>query len=393
MSMDQHPFLIQFGPNVSAAVVKAVTEAYPEAIIPGSVSCFQSGSPFSELFYGEPERFEEHQKLLKDARVVVIQSASEDDHTGILHAGLMSSTLKTYGVKEVTALMPFRAFDRQDRPFGRRFCSVGADWFAGMLKHTSLVDRMVSLTPHSVGAQKIYESYFGAENVVGVSTIPLLAKALESERVEGRLIVPGAPDGADKPKDAGIARARELFLALNPEATPEEQDAGIFKILKKHDGASETKCFLTSGEVAGATCALVDDMIDGGGTIVNAANAVKDKGAARVVALASHAVMSRGAFKKILCATRADGMPVIDRLVMLDTIPNVHQKLEVFRYKFPEEAARVEIVSCAPLILEQLKALEIEKSQEKSFARFCTPQAVTSLFNSKPQALGLPIAR
>jgi ribose-phosphate pyrophosphokinase len=355
------PFRILLGPCVSPAVRDAVEQAYPGAVIPGSIGLFGSKSPFVEPFYGDEANCAENKKQLKGARIVYVQSAEEADHASILHAGMMPHTLKRHGATEVSAILPFRAYDRQDRDFPNRFVSVGAEWYADLLK-SSGADRVATVTPHSNAAQALYAERFGARNASGISVTSLLTDALKSEleAAQGQLII-GAPDGADKPNDAGQNRAREMVRSLFPGTEPGAEDAHMFKITKEHVAASETRIKSCEGDVAGKTCVIVDDMIDGGSTMVNAAEALKARGAARVIAMATHGILSGKAVERLLDGK--DGKAsAIDQLLITDTVPSALQKREAYLEQNPQAESHFRVVTVAPLVLEQIKRMELEKA-------------------------------
>ncbi|MDX2095738.1 MAG: phosphoribosyltransferase family protein [Alphaproteobacteria bacterium] len=128
-----------------------------------------------------------------------------------------------------------------------------------------------------------------------------------------------------------------------------------FKISKIHTAVSDTKITHFAGDVVGKNCIIVDDMIDRGSTMINAAKELKARGAKSVTAYATHGILSGSALEKLLTA-EPDSMnnPAIDHLVMTDTIPSVAKKVEKLAAQNPELADRVSILSVSPLITQEL---------------------------------------
>ena len=217
---------------------------------------------------------------------------------------MMAHSLKRYGAKEVTAVLPFAAFARQDREFKNRFTSVAAEFFPRQLKAAG-VDKVITVTPHSQAAMQFYKDEFGA-NFTALSTTELFAQDIKKRFGDITSVAIGAPDGADKPLDEGQIRAKELVKAVF-DGTVDDVDSKRFKISKVHTGVSDTKITHFDGDVAGKDCVIVDDMIDGGSTMINAASILKAKGAKSVTAYATHGILSGSALEKIL-SSKPDGM-------------------------------------------------------------------------------------
>lgn len=351
--------LILIGNSVSNNLKTALFAETSASELPASIGHFDSGEPFVELFHGDSEHFAEHARFLKGKHVHVVQSNGPPVADNTEHLLFMVHTLKRYGVKEVTVMLPFAAFARQDREFEGRFVSVAADLFAKQLKAAG-ADNVVTITPHSQAAKQAYESEFG-NHFQALTTTQLFAEHIATNAADLANVVVGAPDGADKPKDEGQLRAKALAEALFDGADDEAQ---CFKISKVHTGVSNTKITSFEGDVAGKECVVIDDMIDGGSTIINAASLLKERGAKSVTAYATHGILSGNALEKILSATSDGKAPVIDHLVVTDSLPEVEAKLEKLRDSKPELAERVSVLSTAPLLAASM--LE-EKARSRSF--------------------------
>lgn len=347
--------LVLIGNNTSQEVAKALNNANNIITLPASIGQFSSGEPFVELFRGQEPDFQSNSTKLKGAKTHIIQATDEPVSEHCQHLLLMAHSLKHYGAKDVTAVIPFAAFARQDREFKDRFTSVAAEFFPKQLK-ASGVDHVITVTPHSEAAIKFYQNEFG-NRFTALSTTQLFADDIK-KRFNDNLssVVVGAPDGADKPLDAGQQRAKELCTAIFGESGC---NTNMFKIAKTHTGVSDTKITSFEGNVKGKHCIIVDDMIDGGSTMINAASLLKARGASSVTAYATHGILSGGALEKILSA-KPDGMtPAIDNLILTDTIPTVEKKISTLAEKQPKLAERAQVLSAGKML-----AAEIERQNE-----------------------------
>ncbi len=347
--------MVMVGPRMGREIGGYFKQNADYDFIPASVGFFQSGESFSELYYGDEASFEKNAKRLKGARVFVVQSNAPPVGDNTQHMLQMIHTLKAYGVAEVTAVVPFAAYARQDRAFGGRFASISADLLPKQLKAAG-ADKVVTVTVHSKAAAQFYRAAFG-RGFSHVSTSSLFAEHLSTNLgIDAANIVSGAPDGGEKPKDQGIARARNFDKALRGRFNK----AAMFKISKVHTAESDTKVTAFDGKVAGKTAVVIDDMVDGGSTLINAARVLRDNGASQVICCVTHAILSeRGtpALEKLLANDEA-GRPVIDRLVVTDSIPEVRLKVAALR---PDLAARVDILPLAPLLDSEMKKVSAFK--------------------------------
>ncbi|MDE1153261.1 MAG: ribose-phosphate diphosphokinase [Micavibrio sp.] len=349
MSLSPKPILL-VGNAVSAKTVQELTDSGRfEVLDASSIGKFGSDEPFVELMKGKEDDFAANLNKLKGAKAYILQSTAEPVSDNTMHLLLMAHTLKQYGAAEVTALVPFTAFMRQDRSFKNRFTSVAADMFAKQLKAAG-VDRIATVTPHSKGGMQLYQHVFGED------FIPVPATDVFAEDIKRRFTAHtaslsiGAPDGADKAQDEGQNRARELAKAVFGHA----DDSAMFRIAKTHTGVSDTKIVSFDGDVKDKDCVIVDDMIDGGSTMVNAASLLKAHGAKSVTCYATHGILTGNALEKILLA-KPDGMnPAIDKLIITDSIPDAQKKLDALLAKQPSLKGRVEILPVGNAMLKEL---------------------------------------
>lgn len=368
MTTAKKPLLL-IGNHVSPDTADALRQDGRFDIITASIGKFPSGGMFVELFRGEEKLYPEHLEQLKGARAYVLQSAPESNHDHFNQLKLMAHTLKWYGAGKVTAIAPFLPNLRQDRSLKDRFTSVAADMNAKELEAAG-VDAVITLTPHSKGAISLYQKVFG-DDFSAISTTETFGADIRKRfDVSPDELAIGAPDGADKPNDEGQARARELVKEVFGGNNP----AVMFRIAKVHTGVSDTKIVSFDGDVAGKDAVIVDDMIDGGSTMLNAANILKAHGAKSVSIYATHALLTGNGLENLLSA-KSDGMSYsIDKIVVSDSLPGARQKLQDLLRQQPKYAGRVEIISSGPAILKRVAEIEAEAGMPAQQRR---PKAAT----------------
>jgi len=347
--------LVLLGKSVSPETTAFFSEANGFLPIPASIGEFPSGEPFVELFYKQEDKFAGNMSMLKGQHVIVVQSGGIPYANNILCLLMMVDTLKSYGVASVTAYVPMLPLARQDRKFEGRFVSEGARFMAKMLD-TADGDRIVTVTPHSQACIQTFKSFF-QENFIALDTAKLFAADIKEKFNGAANVVIGAPDGADKPEDEGQRRAMELIHALYGQA--KDMDHKRIKIAKEHipGTISETRIVGCDDDlqekVNGKDCILIDDMIDGGGTMVNVAALLKKNGARSVTCYATHGILSGNALEKMLASPTTAAAP-IDKLVITDTLPDVGPKVASFIKKYPALEGHIDVLCTAPLLMEAL---------------------------------------
>ncbi|MDD9900243.1 MAG: ribose-phosphate diphosphokinase [Alphaproteobacteria bacterium] len=346
----QKPLLF-LGNSVSAETAATLKKDSRFDSVGGSIGKFQSGEHYAELFYGDTAHQKENADRIKGAKAVVVQSTAEPVGDNVSYLLGMIHTLKWHGAKDVTAVIPFAAYARQDRAFDNRLTSVEVDLFAKQLKAAG-ADKVVTFTMHSQAGVNIFKGTFG-DNFTSVPVTEIFSAHLKGKfPFTSSEIISGAPDGAEKPHDEGQARARALATSL----TGQFNDKAIFRISKKHVATSETKITSFNGDVAGKDCVIIDDMVDGGSTLVNAAKILKQNGAKSVTCCVTHGILTPGtgtALERLMTAKEGTA-PAIDNLVMTDSIPEIAGKIEVFARQYPELAEKIDVISLGPAIQKTL---------------------------------------
>ncbi len=367
---------ILFGARVSEAQRKALLALPDMQELPADFGPFGSGAVHCELF---PYALSERQGLsdealamrraevladLRGAHVVVVESTGEQPNMDASLERVRSAvdTLHDNGVGTVGVVMANCAYERQDRDFKKtgQVVSVNSKRFAKELKALG-ADYVVVCTPHSDDVIKLWREQFG-KNYYSLQMHKVFADDIRQRFAGSLQVMVGAPDGADKPNDQGQKRARQLCAALH-EVESEFADAFMFKIAKHHTAESESELTFFEGNVKARDCVVVDDMIDGGSTMINAARELKKQGARSVTVYATHGI-----------CTPKDGVPAlerllaegngIDRIVLCDSIPEIHAKREALT---PDLQERVSVLSVGPLLAEAVTQ-QCERARVNSYA-------------------------
>jgi len=370
---------IIFGPRVSSDTKEAICSSGDYEELPVSFGPFDSGAIHCELFplfkeerEGKTEdelkaRFTDCQSKVKDSHIIIVESTGEQPGVSesLEHVRSAVSTAKRYGAQEVTLIMPNTAYERQDRGFEEegRLCSVNSEWLAEELKARGC-DRVITVTPHSKDTIRQWQKAFSQHNYIPLLTTDMFAEDIKKRFADTDNVVVGAPDGADKPNDQGQYRARELAARLQ-NISMADAEQYLFKIGKAHVTDNETTITSFEGDVDGKDCVIIDDMIDGGSTMVNAAEALKERGAKTVTAYATHAICNDKKGPALERLVGADSK--IDTLVVSDTIPEIADKKSALP---PALQDRIDIVSVGPMILDALQ--QLEKSADMGESRILT---------------------
>ena len=292
----------------------------------------QIGEPLAPLEDREFEDGEHKARPMTDVRgddVYVVQS---------LHGGprlspndklcrllFFMGALRTNGAARVTAILPYFAYARKDRQTKPRDPLTSR--YVAQLIEAAGADRVVTMEAHNLAA---IQNAFRCE-VVALDTRAVLLERAADLAAEGPVTV-ASPD------PGGVKRAQLFREALEQRL---ERPVG-FALMEKRRSAGKVTGNLIAGDIDGARCLVVDDMIASGGTMARAARAFLETGATSVWALAAHGLFTSGAESALVD-------PAVAGWVITDTVPP---------FRLPEDAAsRVDIVSAAPLFGEVVRRL------------------------------------
>jgi ribose-phosphate pyrophosphokinase len=278
--------------------------------------------------FADMEIFVEILENVRGMDVFVVQSTSYPANDHLMELLIIMDALRRASARRITAVLPYFGYARQDRKSGSR-TPISAKLVANLITHAG-ADRVLTLDLHAGQIQGFFD--IPTDNLFAS---PVMVRDVR-ERFDLSKVMVVSPDVG------GVVRARLLAARIK---------APLAIIDKRRERAGESEVVNVIGDVAGYTCILVDDIVDSGGTLVNAADALLEKGATDVYGYISHGVLSGGAVARI-------GASQLKELVITDSIQ-------------PSEAVRVanniRVLSIASLIGEAIARTAEEKSVSSLF--------------------------
>ena len=279
--------------------------------------------------FADMEIFVEILENVRGADVFVVQSTSYPANDHLMELLIIIDALRRASARRITAVIPYFGYARQDRKPGPR-TPISAKLVANLITRAG-ADRVMTLDLHAGQIQGFFD----------IPTDNLYASPVMVRDMRERLDLSNAM--VVSPDVGGVVRARGLAKRIG---------APLAIIDKRRERAGESEVMNVIGEVEGRTCILVDDIVDSGGTLVNAADALMDKGAKEVYAYISHGVLSGGAVARIAASQ-------LKELVITDSIQ-------------PTEAVRVS---------PNIRVLSIASLMGEAIARTAAEESVSSLFD------------
>jgi ribose-phosphate pyrophosphokinase len=237
---------------------------------------------------------------------------------------MMTDACRRASAKRITAVVPYFGYARQDRRPRATRVAITAKLVANMIASAG-VDRLLTVDLHADQIQGFFDI-----PVDNVYASPVLLGDAWKQKYENMIVV--------SPDVGGVVRARALAKRLD--------DADLAIIDKRRPRPNESKVMNIIGEVEGRTCVLIDDMVDTAGTLCQAAQALKEEGAIKVVAYITHPVLSGAAIERI-------SKSVLDELVVTDTIPLSEDG---------KNCKRIRQLSVAALLAETIRRINDEES-------------------------------
>ncbi|MCW8887304.1 MAG: ribose-phosphate pyrophosphokinase, partial [Motiliproteus sp.] len=223
--------------------------------------------------------------------VFIIQSTSAPTNDHLMELILMADALRRASATRITAVVPYFGYARQDRRPRSARVPISAKVAAGMMAAVG-IDRVLTVDLHADQIQGFFD--IPVDNVYGS---PVILQEIQNQNYHNPIVV--------SPDVGGVVRARAVAKQLDTE---------LAIIDKRREKANESQVMHIIGDVTDRTCILVDDMCDTAGTLCKAANALKEHGASKVVAYATHPVLSGRALENLNSSS-------LDELVVTDTIP------------------------------------------------------------------------
>jgi ribose-phosphate pyrophosphokinase len=278
--------------------------------------------------FADMEIFVEIQENVRGADVYVLQSTSFPTNDHLMELLIIMDALRRASARRITAVVPYFGYARQDRKPGPR-TPISAKLVANLITNAG-ADRVLTLDLHAGQIQGFFD--IPTDNLYAS---PVMVRDIKDRFDLARLTVVS-------PDVGGVVRARGLAKRIN---------APLAIIDKRRERAGESEVMNVIGEVAGTTCILVDDIVDSGGTLVNAADALLGQGATDVYAYITHGVLSGGAVARITASR-------LKELVITDSI----QPTEAVRV-----AGNIRVLSIATLIGEAIGRTASEESVSSLF--------------------------
>jgi ribose-phosphate pyrophosphokinase len=273
--------------------------------------------------FADLEIFVEILENVRGRDAFIIQSTSYPTNDNLMELLIMTDALRRASAQRITAVIPYFGYARQDRKPGPR-APISAKLVANLITRAG-ADRVLTVDLHAGQIQGFFD--IPTDNLFSA---PVMVRDIR-ERGHAKNAMVVSPDVG------GVVRARALAKRL---------DAPLAIVDKRRERAGESEVMNIIGDVTGRNCILLDDIVDSGGTLCNAADALLAKGASSVSAYITHGVLSGGAVSRI-AASR------LTELVLTDTI----QPTEAVRV-----ARNIRVVSIAPLIGEAIARIAKEES-------------------------------
>jgi ribose-phosphate pyrophosphokinase len=272
----------------------------------------------------------EIQENVRGKNVVVMQSTCYPTNDNLMELMIMIDALKRASAYRITAVIPYFGYARQDRRPRSARVAISARIIANMLQSVAGIERVLTMDLHADQIQGFFDI-----PVDNIYASPVLLSDLRTKKDNDLMVV--------SPDIGGVVRARALAKQL---------DCDLAIIDKRRPKANVSEVMHLIGEVEGRHCVIMDDIIDTGGTLCKAAEALKERGAKGVTAYCTHAVLSGDAADRIASSQ-------IDELVVTDTIP-----LNAGANK----VKKIRQISVAPLLAETLARISKGDSVMSLFA-------------------------
>ena len=268
---------------------------------------------------------------VRGADVFVVQSTCPPTSENIMELLVILDGLKRASARRVTAVIPYYGYARQEKKIKPRE-PITAKLVADVITVAG-ANRVLTVDLHSPAIQGFFNI-----PVDNVPAGPILARDMEERGYGGPDTVVVSPDVG------GVGTAKALADRLN---------SGLAIIAKRRPGVNEVEILEVIGELEGKRAVLIDDIIDTGGSIVSAAQAVADRGAKEVSAYATHPVFSGNAVERLQRSA-------LTEVVVTDTIPLPEGK----------QTSKIRVISLAPVLAEAIKRVHAHQSVSTLFDRY-----------------------
>ena len=312
-------FLTLFTGNANPVLASAVAKELNLPIGKAFVGRFSDGEIQVEI-----------QENVRGKNVVVIQSTCAPTNDNVMELMIMIDALKRASASRITAVIPYFGYARQDRRPRSARVAISARIVANMLQSVAGIERVLTMDLHADQIQGFFDI-----PVDNIYASPVLLADLQKQKSKDLIIV--------SPDIGGVVRARAMAKQLGCD---------LAIIDKRRPKANVSEVMHLIGEVEGRHCVIMDDIIDTGGTLCKAAEALKERGAKGVTAYCTHAVLSGSAVARIAASQ-------LDELVVTDTIPLTDEARQI---------KKIRQLSVAPILAETLSRITKGDSVMSMFA-------------------------
>jgi len=279
--------------------------------------------------FADMEVFVEIQENVRGEDVFVLQSTSFPANDHLMELLIIIDALKRASARRVTAVVPYFGYARQDRKPGPR-TPISAKLVSNMITRAG-ADRVLTMDLHAGQIQGFFD--IPTDNLYAA---PEMSRDIK-ENNDLKNITVISPDVG------GVVRARALAKRLD--------GAPLAIVDKRRERAGESEVMNIIGDVEGRNCILVDDIVDSGGTLCNAAEALLEKGATEVSAYITHGVLSGGAVSRI-SASKLKSLVITDSILATEAV---------------RVSDNIRVMSIAPLLGEAIGRTSTEKSVSSLF--------------------------
>lgn len=311
-NMAAYDSLMVFTGNANPELAQRVVRHLDISLGNASVSKFSDGEVAVELL-----------ENVRGRDVFILQPTCAPTNDNLMEILTMADALKRASAGRITTAIPYFGYARQDRRPRSVRVPISAKLVANML-YSAGIDRVLTVDLHADQIQGFFD--IPVDNIYAT---PILLNDIKQQRIENLTVV--------SPDIGGVVRARAVAKSLN---------ADLAIIDKRRPKANVAEVMNIIGDIQGKTCLIVDDMIDTANTLCKAAVALKERGAERVLAYASHAVFSGEAVSRIASSE-------IDQVVVTDTIP---------LSEAAKNCDRIRQVTIAGLLAETVRRISNEES-------------------------------
>ncbi len=303
--------------NSNKILSKNIAKYLKSKLVNSSIKKFSDGEIYVEI-----------NENIRGNSIFIIQSISSPANDNLMELLLCIDALKRSSAKNITTVIPYFGYARQDRKVVPR-TSISAKLVSNLITKAG-ADRVVTVDLHAGQIQGFFD--IPVDNLFAT---PIFARHIK-KKIKSKKIVCVAPDVG------GTERARALGKILN---------VGLAIVDKRRPKPGQSQVMNVIGDVNNKTCIIVDDIIDSGGTIINSAKALKERGAKEVYVYITHGVLSGDAVKKIKNS-------VIKNLVITDTIDNIAKTKNV---------KNIEVLPISALMGEAIKRISNSTSVSDLF--------------------------